>query len=580
MPVGENENTAEKAETTDDGASYAKKRRKYSLAERIGRRAAYDGLWLMRRMRQLKRRILGILRLILRMLGYAFEKVKYLFIAFAVRNGLDHTKTVKFLRRLGIESMRAKKNGRGAQIKFFLGYFFKAIAHLIKRFISSPSHVMPTLALVLFCGVVKSTLDSTYALEVVYSGSVIGYIENESIFENAEINMRSRIAYEDYIKPADAIPKYSIVKVNEEQLMDVNELTDELIKASGNELGEATGLYVDDEFLGAVYDKSSLLKMLDSLLAPYRTDDENETVEFVRDVRTIDGLYPLTSITSIMNLHEKATSMQQEEAVYTTVEGDAPILIAQKTGVSLSTLLAMNPGIDKSLLIGQEVVVQQSVPFLEVQVKRTEVYEEEVAFKIERTVDSNQYEGYVKTTQVGKNGINEVTAEVTYLNGIETQRKIIDTVKISDPVNEKVTVGGKSVAEVGAQNTSTGFIWPTGSGYVSCLINGYYGHTGMDIASPAGTPIYASASGIVTKVAYNTTGYGYHIKISHGGNVETLYAHCSALYVKVGQWVSQGDRIAAMGRTGNATGNHLHFEIRSNGKYLDPAKYIGTRCPY
>lgn len=574
------ENKTENEQISHGEASLKRRKKPETLKEKILHRAAYDGLWCIRRMRQLRRRLAAIYRAFLKILGYAWEKVCYFFMAFAIRNGLDHSKTVQMLKRISAEGKRAKKSGITAQIKFYLLYIIKGILHAVKRFVLSPSYFMPVAALVLFVHVVQTTLGSTYALEVVYNGDVIGYIKDESVFEKAEIQMRGRIAYEDYIKPADAIPKYSIVSVDESSLMSVNELTDELIRASGHELGEATGLYVDGEFMGAVYERNSLLSMLDSLLAPYRTDNENETVEFVRNVDTVDGLYPLSSIVSIRSLHEDITVMQQEEAVYTAVAGDAPILIAQKTGISLSTLLALNPGIDKSLLIGQEVLVQQSVPFLEVQVRRTEIYEEEIPFKIERKVDSSQYEGYVKTTQVGKNGINKITAEVTYLNGIETARKIIYTSKVSDPINEKVTVGGKSVAEVGAQNTSSGFIWPTGSGYVSCGINGYWGHTGMDIASYAGTPIYASASGIVTKVAYNRTGYGYHIKISHGGNVETLYAHCSQLYVKVGQWVSQGDKIAAMGRTGNSTGNHLHFEIRSNGKYLDPAKYIGRRCPY
>lgn len=63
----------------------------------------------------------------------------------------------------------------------------------------------------------------------------------------------------------------------------------------------------------------------------------------------------------------------------------------------------------------------------------------------------------------------------------------------------------------------------------------------MDIACNYGTPVYAAASGTVTKAVYNTTGYGYHIIISHGGGVETLYGHNSKLYVKAGDWVESRD---------------------------------------
>ena len=64
------------------------------------------------------------------------------------------------------------------------------------------------------------------------------------------------------------------------------------------------------------------------------------------------------------------------------------------------------------------------------------------------------------------------------------------------------------------------------------------------------------------------------VKVSHGNGVETWYAHCSKLYVSKGQAVSAGDTIAAVGSTGNSTGPHLHFEIRVDGKTLNPQKYI------
>ena len=540
----------------------------------------WKGLWMIRRLRWIKRRMLWVLALLWGLLFGVWQKGVHTFWAFAVQNGLDHSLFMEKLRAFREERKRVRKRGFGPALVYWIKKLPAALSRAGKKLCSSPSYYLPVCAAAIFILTVNFTLHRTFALEVVYNGKIVGYIANESVYENAEIQMRGRIAYEDYIKPDDAIPKYSIVAVREDQLTDVNDLTDELIRASGNELAEATGLYVDGEFVGAMSDGNQLRTLLESLLAPYRTDDEDETVEFVKDVQLVEGLYPISSISSLRVLHDKVTSQEQEERIYTTVSGDAPILIAEKNGISLSLLLALNPGIEDSLLIGQEVIVQQSVPFLEVQVNRIETYDEDIAFKIERTVDSSQYEGYLRTTQVGKNGVERITARVTYLNGIETSREVISTETISEPVNEKVTVGGKSVAEVGTQATSTGFIWPAASGYVSCGLNGYRGHTGMDIASSYGTAIYAAASGIVTKVAYNTTGYGYHIIISHGGNVETLYAHCSQLFVKVGEWVTQGEQIAAMGRTGNATGVHVHFEVRSNGRYLNPANYVGSRCPY
>lgn len=99
-------------------------------------------------------------------------------------------------------------------------------------------------------------------------------------------------------------------------------------------------------------------------------------------------------------------------------------------------------------------------------------------------------------------------------------------------------------------------------------------HTGIDIARPNGTPIYAAASGTVTRVQRKNTGYGYLVVIDHGNGYQTYYAHCSDIYVSVGQSVSKGQNISAVGSTGNSTGNHLHFEIRYNGNTLNPQNYI------
>lgn len=98
-------------------------------------------------------------------------------------------------------------------------------------------------------------------------------------------------------------------------------------------------------------------------------------------------------------------------------------------------------------------------------------------------------------------------------------------------------------------------------------------HTGLDIAATTGTPIKVVADGIVTNASYSGS-YGNLVKISHGDGVETWYAHTSKMYVTVGQKVSAGDTIAAVGSTGNSTGAHLHFEIRINGNHVNPQKYL------
>jgi murein DD-endopeptidase MepM/ murein hydrolase activator NlpD len=98
-------------------------------------------------------------------------------------------------------------------------------------------------------------------------------------------------------------------------------------------------------------------------------------------------------------------------------------------------------------------------------------------------------------------------------------------------------------------------------------------HEGIDIANRIGTPIVAPADGVVARV-FNNFGFGLMVEINHGYGIVTRYGHLSKSYVKVGKRVKRGDRIAAIGNTGRATGPHLHYEVRLNGVPINPQNYI------
>ena len=99
-------------------------------------------------------------------------------------------------------------------------------------------------------------------------------------------------------------------------------------------------------------------------------------------------------------------------------------------------------------------------------------------------------------------------------------------------------------------------------------------HSGIDLAGPIGTPIYATADGIVSAAEYNSGGYGTLIKLDHGRGIETRYGHLSSLAVKPGQRVSRGQLIARMGSTGRSTGSHLHYEVRIDGRAVNPIPFM------
>ena len=129
------------------------------------------------------------------------------------------------------------------------------------------------------------------------------------------------------------------------------------------------------------------------------------------------------------------------------------------------------------------------------------------------------------------------------------------------------------------------YVWPCPS--YSRISSGYgnrvhpiYGtvkfHDGVDLASASGTPILAFAPGTVTVSGLNG-GYGNYISINHGGGLMSFYGHCSKLYVSKGAKVSAGQKIAAVGTTGNSTGCHLHFGMHLNGSSVNPLNYVSSK---
>ena len=128
-----------------------------------------------------------------------------------------------------------------------------------------------------------------------------------------------------------------------------------------------------------------------------------------------------------------------------------------------------------------------------------------------------------------------------------------------------------------AEMAVTPSIWPA-SGDVSSPYglrwNGTDFHPGIDIANDAGTPIVATADGVVTTAGWNAGGYGNMVDIDHGNGITTRYGHAQRVVVTAGQQVKRGQVIAYMGSTGFSTGPHVHYEVRVNGQAVNPSRYL------
>ena len=185
-----------------------------------------------------------------------------------------------------------------------------------------------------------------------------------------------------------------------------------------------------------------------------------------------------------------------------------------------------------------------------------------------------------KLTDKKSSNINKISYTQVFGTEIQefTEAESVIAALYKKPVTTYSGSGSYRIASTTTKiDLGISLIKPVSSGYT---ITSRYGarsggtHTGLDVAAPTGTTIVAAAGGTVTYVNYSNVSYGNCVKISHGNGVETLYAHCSAIYVSAGQTVAQGQAIATVGSTGNSTGPHLHLEIRVNGTTLNPQNYL------
>lgn len=704
------------------------------------------------------------------------------------------------------QSLQLWKQHREQSSKLLLGEFFRAFQPILPLLAGTVNYLLPVGGMVILISTVLHFSTMTYGLQVQYNGEHIGYILSESAFVEAEAKVRERIVNEAYLPPEDSVPIYSLAIVEDDQISEESVLINNIIRASGNEIEEAAGLYVDGEFIGAVSDGDELLKSLrarkngtyspdmptgepveeqpqeesesqeqpqeqapsnpepeeeqpateqlvperthtvregdslwdialeydvtvDQLLqlnpevsksmlvgqtliisqssapsessqteAPSSTPEtedpeeeqpeeepeenasasprthtvqdgdslwdiatqydvsveqlqqlnpevsksmlvgetlmippadssdttdkqttsdsvsaeaekssetstasteqaeqpqtekaaeeplsaNNEIISFVQSIRVERGLYPVSSVESLQSINVKLDSVVEGEQTYTIQQGDSPSLVADKVGIPTQTLINLNPEVTQSMLVGDVLVISHEQPFLQTKTVKTLTEEKEIAFKTETELDHNKASGYEKVVQEGKNGLEEIVSEVTYIDGYETERTVISKTTLQEPVTAKIVVGSLTSSQYnfsgsGAASTESnvgGYIWPVNGGYISCPIWGYSGHTGTDIAAPAGTTIWASKGGTVAYAGWSN-GYGYNVLINHGDGTKTRYAHCSSLAVYTGQQVSQGQVVGYVGQTGWASGNHCHFEIISNGTFLDARNYIG-----
>ena len=494
---------------------------------------------------------------------------------------------VLFFRGMGsllVHARRVRKEkGFGAAVKDSVHYLVGGVRRNVRTLPRMAMYILPVLALAGMVTVVQNTIRQPYALEVQVNGQTVGYVANETVFNLAREDVQQRINYSGTEKKEWTIEPTYTISVGH-TVMDENEMANAILSSASDEISTGTALYLDGELTAVCADGSSLRGYISSLLEPYEDqENSNVTVGFNKSVDLEEGIYFNESFMDFQDVVNKLSGVQQAEKIYKVQAGDTLWAIAQKNDLTFKELCALNTNFKGAPLTetsniqeGDELIVTKEEATLEVRITKVETRQEEIPYSTETTESKDLNKGVTRTTQEGENGLRNVTMRNVYdTNGALLEQTILSTETIKEPVNKKVVVGTKKASTGGAKYiTGSGrFLWPVPN-YKYCSRWYSSGHKGVDICAAAGTPIYATASGTVTKAGYERAGagrgYGYSVIISHGSGYTSVYAHCLSLTVHAGQSVKQGQLIGYVGSTGRSSGNHCHFEIRLNGSYIPP----------
>ncbi len=447
------------------------------------------------------------------------------------------------------------------------------------------SAVAPILAVVVLVLTVQYWTSAKFGIRVEYEGVDVGYIADEGTYRSAADLARERVYSENGEFTISDTPIMRVRLLHASPLMDTSALCDEILRTKGDAISEASGLYVDGKFAGSMKSRAELEGVLEAIKKTYCDGGENERAEFIQNVTVSDGLYLTDSVMTAEQMKGKLTSQAVVKKEHIVQPGDTLSSLARQYNMTLSELRAMNPDVKNDMIYdGSPLMVQRPQPFLRVKVVRTVRYTEKINYTTEKEYDNTKLVTYEKVKVKGVEGSQDVTAELTFVDGVQQSKTIVSIDVTKQPVTKVVIVGTKKVVNSSGGNITVGdgvstgsMLWPVP--ICHNMSRGWrYGHYAIDICNGPVTvrnkPFVAADGGTVVFAGWNSGGYGYMVKIQHANGLQTLYAHCNALYVVTGQKVTRGQTLGLIGSTGRSSGPHLHFEVMKNGSRVNPLNYV------
>lgn len=348
---------------------------------------------------------------------------------------------------------------------------------------------------------------------------------------------------------------------------------DNMMRIGNN--GEGYAIMVDGKEIAKLQTEDEANQVIEEVKNHYLTEgSEVLEVGFAEEVLITPSSINF-DIDNLCTTEEALTLIitgNKEPKTYVVQGGDTIWDIALANNLSPYELMEMNPGVEDKLSIGQAVNLYQVNPYIRVNTKEITITSEKIEYNIKYENTSNLYKGQSQVKVAGNYGSKNVKAEVLKENGVVITNTIIEEEIIAEPSTQVTIVGTKTIPI------------STGSGQLAIPVTnieissafgsrGASRHYGVDLRMPKGSPVLASDAGTVTKASYSGS-FGNLIVINHGNGIQTYYSHCNSINVSIGQDVQKGDVIGTVGTTGNATGSHLHFEVRVNGTPQNPMNYF------
>ncbi len=308
------------------------------------------------------------------------------------------------------------------------------------------------------------------------------------------------------------------------------------------------------------------------------TETAIETLQKNNDLR-VDGIYGSETREAI----SAKLVGELETTDYEVEQGDTLSQIAEKQETSLEKIMILNELNSVSIKPGDHLEVPEPGQLDEISLGRGGESRIEENDSAEQQLNRDQSE----RTETQKTFTYTVRQGDT-LAGIASNFDVdISTIRHLNNFSGDRIYAGQEIKLPGSDRSyenekidQISFMWPTtgritsGFGHRQHPVSGESDfHTGIDIAVSHGTPIKAAASGRIVYAGWKS-GYGYTVKINHGGDIKTLYAHNSSLQVNQGDEINKGEIIAYSGSSGTSTGPHLHFEIIEENNHVNPLQYL------